>query len=223
MLGIMVLSLSMFALSGCRSVTVKSGSYIDEKKTTEEKSTKDTSDDDKDYIYDDGEDDEEKETTTKKNNSSSKTDWKSYSGTNYSFKLSSDWTKTTNASAELAFSHLGTASDGFAENINVIVQDLSSYDIDLEGYKDLSLQQFEDLGYELESIKSMKVNGVKGYYCVTSVYESGIECYMAQYFTVIDDSAYIFTFAADEDGFDELEDEVIDIYNTIEFKSVSGA
>lgn len=46
---------------------------------------------------------------------------------------------------------------------------------------------------------------------------------MAQYFTVIDDSAYIFTFAADEDGFDELEDEVIDIYNTIEFKSVSGA
>ena len=34
----------------------------------------------------------------------------------------------------------------------------------------------------------------------------------------IDEDAYIFTFVGDEEGFDDLEEEVIEIYNTIEFE-----
>lgn len=145
-------------------------------------------------------------------------DWEEYSGTGYSFKLSSSWEKTDNASAELAFVHTSTAADGFAENINTMTQDVSAFDVDLESYLDISLEQYETLGYEVVDYKHMTVDGVKGYYCITSAEVQSVKCYVSQYFTIIDDTAYIFTFASDSDGFNELEEEVKDIYRTIKFK-----
>ena len=174
----------------------------------DDKDIDDGKDDDKDI--DDGKDDDEKI-------QSDISDWEEYYGLGYSLKLSSAWKEMEYEAAELAFVHSSTAGDGFAENINVMTQDTSAYDMDLESYLDLSLQQYDTLGYDVIDYKHMTVNGVKGYYCVTSTEVQSVTCYISQYFTIIDDTAYIFTFAADSDGFYELEDEVKDIYRTIEF------
>ena len=239
----LVLSMVMFLMAGCgRSVKVGTS---DNSKTQDKKSDKDSSkdklfditDDDSDDDSDDDyySDDDEEETTkknssknnsSKKNNSSSNTSsWKSYSGDGYSIKLSSDWSKTKGSSAvDIAFAYDGTSqNDDFAENINVVVQDLTGYDLDLESYKDLSMDQYAELDYNVDDIYKKTIDGAKGYFCKVSCEESGINCVILQYFTVIGDNAYVFTFASDEDDFDDLEDEVMEIYETIEFDNVKGA
>ena len=171
-------------------------------------------------------DNSSKDNSSKKNNSTSNTSsWKSYSGDGYSVKLSSDWSKTKGSSAvDIAFIYNGTGlNDDFAENINVVVQDLKGYDLDLESYKDLSMDQYAELDYNVDDIYKKTIDGAKGYFCKVSGEESGINCSILQYFTVIGDNAYVFTFAADEDDFDNLEDEVMEIYETIEFDNVKGA
>lgn len=171
-------------------------------------------------------DNSSKDNSSKKNNSTSNTSsWKSYSGDGYSVKLSSDWSKTKGSSAvDIAFTYDGTSqNDDFAENINVVVQDLTGYDLDLESYKDLSMDQYAELDYNVDDIYKKTIDGAKGYFCKVSCEESGINCVILQYFTVIGDNAYVFSFAADEDDFDNLEDEVMEIYETIEFDNVKGA
>jgi outer membrane biogenesis lipoprotein LolB len=208
--------------------------------------TDDDIDDDSDYDLDDEEettkkssssknnssknnsskDNSSKDNSSKKNNSTSNTSsWKSYSGDGYSVKLSSDWSKTKGSSVvDIAFTYNGTGLNGdFAENINVVVQDLKGYDLDLESYKDLSMDQYAELDYNVDDIYKKTIDGAKGYFCKVSGEESGINCSILQYFTVIGDNAYVFTFAADEDDFDNLEDEVMEIYETIEFDNVKGA
>lgn len=192
----------------------------DEEETTKKNSSKNNS-----SKNNSSKDSSSKDNSSKKNNSSSNTSsWKSYSGDGYSIKLSSDWSKTKGSSAvDIAFAYDGTTqNDDFAENINVVVQDLTGYDLDLESYKDLSMDQYAELDYNVDDIYKKTIDGAKGYFCKVSCEESGINCVILQYFTVIGDNAYVFTFASDEDDFDDLEDEVMEIYETIEFDNVKG-
>lgn len=209
LMGVLMISASML-FAGCGSSKTVSSKND---KETEEETKKKTAEKD---TEDDTEDETEEETTKEKKSSATHDDWTVYEGTGYTISLSDDWTKTDVAGAEMAFAHLSTATDDFAENINTITQDISAYDMDLEKYKELSLQQYEQIGYDLVDIKSMEVDGEDGYYVITTVEESGVTCYIAQWFTVVDDIAYVFTFAADEAGFDELEDEVIEIFESVE-------
>ena len=199
--------------------TTKKSKKDDKEETTTKKSGKDDDDDDDEKETTKKSKKDEEETTKKSSNNNVKTGWKKYSGTGYSLYIDdSKWTKMNASGTELGFAHLGTSANGFSENINTIVQDTSGYDLDLEGYKDLSLEQYDQLGYTLISIKEMTVNGQKGYYVITSTEENDIVCMCAQYFTMIDKDAYVFTFVADEDDFEDMEDEVIEIFETIEFE-----
>ena len=202
-------------MTGCgsKSETVKKESkesVSDKDKDTDKDDEKDTDNTDKDDNKDIDEEDGELKTDV--------SDWEEYSYSDYSLKLSSDWEDMDYDAAELAFVHSGTAADGFAENINTMTQDISAYDMDLDSYLDLTLDQYETLGYEVVGYKYMTINGVKGYYCITSTEVESVTYYVSQWFTIVGDNAYIFTFAADDEGFSELEEEVKDIYRTIEFK-----
>ncbi len=200
------------------TTTKKTKKNDDEEETTTKKSKK-NNDEEETTTKKSKKNNDEEETTKKSSNNNVKSGWKKYSGTGYSFYIDdSSWTSMNASGAELGFAHLGTSADGFTENINTIVQDTSGYDLDLDGYKELSLEQYEQLGYTLLSIDKMTVNGQDGYYVITSVEQDDILCMVAQYFTMIDEDAYIFTFVGDEEGFDDLEEEVIEIYNTIEFE-----
>lgn len=218
LMGVLVISVSML-FTGCRSVSVsgkgeKETEETKKKNKATEKDTEDETTKKNKPTERDTEEETEEETTQK---SSEHDDWSEYYGTGYSISLSSDWIEKSDVEGtELGFAHFGTSADGFTENINALTQDTSSFDMDLDDYKDISLQQYKQLGYDVIDISSKTVNGKKGYYLTTTVEQSGTTCYLAQWFTLVDDTAYVFTFAGDEDGFDELENEVIEIFETIE-------
>lgn len=160
---------------------------------------------------------DEDETTTKKQSSADTSNWTKYTGTGYSISAPGTWIEYNYESSDLTLANSLTSSDDFAENITVVLQDTSRYNLDLEGYKDLSLSQYESLKYTVISTEKGSINGVEGYYLVCTTETNGILCYCSQFFTVIDDTAYVFTFAADSEGYSELADEVLDIYSTITF------
>ncbi|MDE7430944.1 MAG: hypothetical protein K2N34_03380, partial [Lachnospiraceae bacterium] len=186
-----------------------------DKETTEEKKTKGDDDEDETTKKKKPDEDETKEDETKNKYPVGHDDWEEYYGVGYSIRLSSDWTETEVAGAELAFAHMSTATDGFAENITTATQDISAYNMDFEEYKDLSLKQLEQLGYDIVEQEAVEVNGVDGYCVVSTVEQQGIKCYIKQWFTVVDDTAIILTIACDEDGYNDLEDEIDEIIETL--------
>lgn len=204
LMGILAISASML-FAGCgssKSVSVGDG------RDTEESTKKE---------YDTEEEPETEyipEEETEENNFNEHEDWETYYGSGYSIQLSDDWEEVDVAGTEYAFTHLSTAADGFAENITTTTQDISAYNMDIEQYKDLSLQQLEQLGYDVVETESLKLNGTFGYYVLSIVEQQGITCYVAQWFTVVDDTAYIFTAACDEDGYYAIEDEIDEILET---------
>lgn len=146
-----------------------------------------------------------------------------YQGTGYTILVPKTWTETTVNNAELAFYYPTTSSDGFAENFNVMLQDLSAYDMDLDAYKDLSISQYKDIGYNVVSVEKGAVGGVDAYALAattnaTLTNGSTITCAVCQIFAIHNKTAYVFTFAADEAGYNLLADEVFEMFTAVDFK-----
>lgn len=218
-------------LSGCRSVSVSSKSEdTTEKKTTSESSTKKNN---KETTTKKNKE-TEKETTTKKSSEEESTlawdpstdtsSWKTYTKTGYTIKASeSDWLIGVIASADFAIQHSTTGDGPFADNINVVIQDLSAYKMDLDAYKDLSFQQYKQLNYNVLSSEKVSVNGSVGYYITVQFEKDGYELTCGQYFTIIDNKAYVFTLNADTDDFYLLESDFFDILYTVQFDSIGNS
>lgn len=198
----------------------------DEEETTKKRTHLKEKDDDEKVTTSKKDSDEEKETdeeeTTKKDDKkdNKKSDVKipdgytEYSGKGYTIAVGSGWSKLSSSTGNLQFSHMGTATNGFAENINVTTQDTSAYDIDLDGYKDISMEQYKQLGYAVTKTNKMTINGNDGYYLEIDGVQSGVDFKIMQFFTLKDDTAYIVTFASDETDYEGLKEEVMNIFNT---------
>lgn len=201
------------SLIGCGSKTISSSDSPKETETTvgkDETTTKKTSTDSKEETT-------STEDETTKNSDVDTSDWTKYSGNGYSISAPKVWIKYEYEASELTLANSVTSTDSFAENISVVTQDISAYDFDLESYKDISLSQYEYLNYTVISTEKLTIDGVDGYYLVCTTEAEGILCYCSQFFTLIDDTAYIFTFAADSKGYQELSEEVLDIFSTVTF------
>lgn len=146
-----------------------------------------------------------------------------YKGTGYTISVPATWTENYVDNAELAFYYEATSNDGFIENINIMVQDLSAYNMDLEAYKELSLSQYKEIGYNVISVDKGDVDGIDAYSLLTTTSAalgdgSVIECVIGQVFVVYNKNAYVFTFAADEAGYSLLCDEVFTMFTSVDFQ-----
>ncbi len=146
-----------------------------------------------------------------------------YQGTGYTILVPKTWSETTVNNAELAFYYPATSNDGFAENFNVMLQDLSAYSIDLDAYKDVTLAEYETMGYTVASVEKGSVDGVDAYALVaatnvTIADGSTITCAVCQIFTIRNKTAYIFSFAADEAGYNLLNEDVFEMFTAVDFQ-----
>lgn len=146
-------------------------------------------------------------------------DFKSYDDSGYSISLPDEWGKTENKNASLSFLYKNSKNDFFTESINVIVQDLETYDYTLDTYKDVSVSNYEELGYEIEECKKTTIND-NDFYSITSHSENdGKSICCKQVFTLLNKKAYLFTFAAEEKDFNTLSDETDAIFDTIKLST----
>ncbi len=152
-----------------------------------------------------------------------KEDWLEYDSNKFSIQYPSDWqldTSKTMGIDVILMSELEGFQDNFRENVNVLVQDLAGTNIGLTEFATISEQQVETLITDSSIEYSMKEEGPAGeFHRVIYTGKQGIynlKC--EQYYFVKNERAYVLTFTAPVEKFDEYVEKAELIMDSFDFK-----
>ncbi len=129
--------------------------------------------------------------------------WKSLDGTNYSVKYPQKWEvdqSGTMGTTFILFSPLESDKDTFRENVNLVIQNLSGFNIDMKKFVDISEGQLKTMITKSNLIESRGIkSGTEEYHRMVYTGEQGaLKLRFEQYYWVINDKAYIITFTCEQ-------------------------
>lgn len=136
----------------------------------------------------------------------SQVNWKNFAKDNFTLKYPENWDLDTSGqmnSKVLLFSKLSSNNDTFRENINVVIQNLQGMNIDMKRFVEITEQQIQATpnGKILENRKIDKGNSEKH----LMVWKGKINTFnlkFKQYFYIKNQKAYIITYTATENEYD---------------------
>ncbi|MFY7787543.1 MAG: PsbP-related protein [Thermoflexibacteraceae bacterium] len=136
-------------------------------------------------------------------------DWKILKNADYSIQYPPDW--ELNQSGQMGtsfaiFSPLENDKDQFKENVNLLIQDLTAYKLNLNKYVEISEEQVEKMITNSALIESKRVKTEKGeYHKMIYTGEQGVfHLKFEQYFWIIDNKAFVLTFTSERDKFESF-------------------
>ncbi len=149
--------------------------------------------------------------------------WKSLTQDAYSIKYPSNWTPDTSKSLGvdlILYSQLKSTEDNFTENINVLIQDLSGYNLDLDKYTEISEQQIKTMIEGGKIIESKRItNGSIPYHrIIYTGKQNDYKLKFAQHYYVINDKAYVLTLTSEQDQYDKYIDIAMKIFKSFKLK-----
>ncbi len=134
-------------------------------------------------------------------------EWKSFEGDNYSIEYPADW--ELNESGEIGtsfilFGPVSSEEDLFRENVNLLIQDLKGYGLNLETFVEISEGQVQTMITDGKIIESTRqTNQALPYQKMIFTGKQGTyDLKFEQYYWVVDDKAYVLTFTCEETQFD---------------------
>lgn len=132
--------------------------------------------------------------------------WNTFKTNDYSINYPSSWTLDTTGQGGtklVLFSPSESEEDAFKENINLIIQDLTGYKLDLDGYTKLSTEQIKTMITNSKIVESKKgKQGATEYHKIT--YTGDLQSYhltFEQYYFVVKDRAYVLTLTTEQKNF----------------------
>jgi len=134
------------------------------------------------------------------------TNWKSYKTEDFSIKYPKDWDLDISGlmgSSMFLFSKLISDKDDFKENLNVMKQDLSAYNVNMNEYVKVSEKQIETMftdGKLLESVRK-ESNGEEFHKLIYTGKQGIYNLKFEQYFYIRDKIAYVITLTCKESEF----------------------
>lgn len=134
-------------------------------------------------------------------------DWKTIDKPNYQIKYPSTWTADLSGKMNATFflfAPLEGNTDKFSENINLLIQDVSAYNLDLDAYTKISVDQIKKLITNSSLIESRKVKTANGEHqkVVYTGDQNGMRLKFEQYYWVIKNKAYVLTLTTDISTFE---------------------
>jgi len=137
-------------------------------------------------------------------------EWKSISLGKLKFDYPSNWdidTSGTMGASMFLFSKVSDESDQFRENINLIIQDISAYNLTLDQYVELSKNQIKTMITEGNIILSerKKVENREFQKMVYTGKQGVFDLKFEQYYWIVDNEAYVLTFTCELDEFDNYQ------------------
>lgn len=134
-------------------------------------------------------------------------EWKLLSNDEYRIDYPSTW--EVNESGQMGtsfilFSPVSSQVDDFRENINLLIQDLTGYGIDLDKYVEISEGQIKSLVAEGKIVlNERKIDEEKEYHRVIYTGKQGVfKLMFEQYYWIVNDKAYILSLTCKESEFD---------------------
>lgn len=167
---------------------------------------------------------------TKPSNSSTKVtngvseDWKTFDGANYSIQYPSGWELDQSGQREtsiILFSPFENESDKFIENVNLIIQDLSGYNVDLDKYIEFSEIQVKIVITNPSLIESSRIRSAKPeFHKMIYNGDQGIfRLKYEQYFWIVNQHAYILTLTCELSKYPDYKETGERILNSFVFKN----
>jgi hypothetical protein len=153
----------------------------------------------------------------------SKIKWNTLNKKSFSIQYPSEWELNDSGILGTSFillSPLNTETDLFRENINLITEDLKGTEIDLDVYKDISVEQCKQFvtNFYLIQIEKLENNFGDCYHLIYSGEQGIYKLIFEQYYWIIKDKAYVLTFTAEQNKYKEYLELAYKIINTFEIK-----
>ena len=149
--------------------------------------------------------------------------WKELSRKDYSIQYPANWDSDESGqmgTSFILFSPPSSAKDKFRENVNLLIQDLSGYDMDLDAYVELSESQIKTMVTDGKIIESVR-NTAAPHHFQKMIYTGtqGIfKVKFEQYYWVIEDEAIILTLTCEAKEFKDFKDTGEKILNSFKLK-----
>lgn len=133
--------------------------------------------------------------------------WKSIVESNYSIEYPDNWELNKSGqmgSTFVLFSPLSSKQDKFKDNVNLIIQDLTGYNLDLDKYVKISEGQIKTLITNGEILENQRITTETiEFQKVIYTGKQGIyNLKFEQYFWVIGNNAFILTLTCEENQFE---------------------
>ena len=133
--------------------------------------------------------------------------WESLIENNFSITYPNNWELENPGQMGtnfILYSPIDSAKDNFRENINLLTQDLKGYNLDLDQFITISIEQIKTILTEGEMLESTKsTSNSLDYQKLIYKGKQGIyNLKFQQYIWVVQDNAFILTLTCEEDQFD---------------------
>jgi hypothetical protein len=150
-------------------------------------------------------------------------DWKTANQSAFSIQYPPEWELDQSGqmgTSLVLFSPLESDEDKFKENINILIQDLSGRNIDLDKYTEISEQQVKTMltNPDLIESKRMKTGTGEFHKVIYTADQGAFHLKFEQYFVVTDDNAYVITLTCEQTTFDKFQETGEKILNSFKLK-----
>lgn len=140
-------------------------------------------------------------------NIETKSNWKSINESNYTIQHPDNWDVDRSGQMGTSFiilSRQTSLQDQFRENVNLLIQDLTGMNLDLNSYTQISEEQIETMIANGKLLESQRLNAHgKTFHKVIYTGEQGpYQLKFEQFYWVQNEKAYVLTFTAEVDQFD---------------------
>jgi len=117
----------------------------------------------------------------------------------------------------ILFSPLSDEKDEFRENVNLVTEDISAYDIDMDQYIEISTSQIKKLINKGKVIESERMNNgdLIFHKLIFSGEQGEFDLIFEVYTYLLDGKAYVLTFTAEKDqfkAFKEVGEQILDSF-----------
>lgn len=149
--------------------------------------------------------------------------WKTFEVTNYLIQYPSEWKLNQSGLMEstfILFSPLESSQDQFRENVNLLIQDLSSSNLDLDLYAEISEGQLKKMinNSRLIESKRIKTESEEYHRMIYTGDQGNYHLKFEQYFWVRNGKAFVLTLTCEESKFAVYKGIGEAILNSFEFK-----
>jgi hypothetical protein len=163
------------------------------------------------------------QTTQKDPQPTTENSWKLIDENGYSIQYPGSWDVDKSGARGMSFMILSkqtSPQDQFRENVNLLIQDLTGQNINLEKFVEISEGQIKTMVTASNIIenKTMNSNGTKYQRVVYSGELNQFRFKFQQYYWIVNEKAYILTLTCEEGQFDTYHETGEKIMNSFRFK-----
>jgi len=149
--------------------------------------------------------------------------WKSVDNINYSIQYPDNWDFDNSGqmgTSFIVFSKQSSGQDQFRENVNLLIQDLTGHNINLDNYVEISEGQIKTMITNGNLLESKRVSSKKPeFHKMVYTGDQGIfKLKFEQYYWVLNDKAYVLTLTTEVDQFNNFKDMGEKILNSFVLK-----